>query len=524
MISLIYLLLWVCSLQTSSATVWPQPVTFHNGSEVLWFSKDLTVTYQSASASRSQRALFPAFETYLTPFPDSALTDFRSNNYYRRQALTNGSGVPHDILDVAVDNMKTNVLQNSLVPYRFYPKNANFDPAADGRKTFINHITFVMAENGNLTSNQTDDQAISDECYSIDITSAGDVLININTQIGGVRALETFTQLFYACSNALADVYTPLAPVHIEDCPAFAHRGINLDISRNYMNPADVIRVIEAMSFNKFNRLHLHAADAQSWPLEIPALPDLAVKGSYNNMIWSVSMLNQVQTFGYYHGVQVYLEIDTPGHTASVAYAYPDLIAAFNQQPWDNYSAEPPTGQLKLNSPAVTTFITTLLNDLLPRVSPFTSFYHTGGDEVNVNVYALDETVGSSSPQTIQPFLQSFVSHAHDLVRSHGLTPIVWEENLTPWNLSLGPDTIIQTWISQASLDAAIASGHRALFGEYNNWYLDCGYGQWIDPSPANPQSPVAPPYADYCSPMKNWRQVYSYDPVANYTAEQKKL
>lgn len=525
MIFLLSFLLWLYSLQISSAAVWPQPVIFQTGSQVLWFSKDFSVSYQFSSDSKSRRDVFPAFEAYLAPSRYSDLTASRSNNHHRRQALFNGSAVPHDILDVAVENMKTNLVYNSLVPYRFYPKNATFEPAADGKKTFINDLIFLMAENGNFTSNQTADNASVDECYTIDVTIQGDVIISINTQIGGVRALDTFTQLFYAHSNSNVGVYTPLAPVRIEDCPAFAHRGINLDISRNYMDPAAVMRVIRAMSFSKLNRLHLHAADAQSWPLEIPALPELAVKGAYApNLVWSVDTLKQVQSFGYYHGVQVYLEIDTPGHTAAVAYAYPDLVAAFNEQPWANYSAEPPTGQLKLNSPAVTKFITTLLDDLLPRVSPFTSFFHTGGDEINANVYALDETVGSASPQTIQPFLQAFVSHAHDLVRSHGLTPIVWEENLAPWNLTLKPDTIIQTWIGQASLDAVIASGHRALFGDYNHWYLDCGYGQWLDPNPANPQTPIAPPYTDYCSPMKNWREVYSYDPVANYTAEEKKL
>ena len=55
-------------------------------------------------------------------------------------------------------------------------------------------------------------------------------------------------------------------------------------------------------------------------------------------------------------------------------------------------------------------------------------------------------------------------------------------------------------------------------------WYLDCGYGQWVDPNATNPATIVVPPYADYCSPLKSWRQMYAYDPTANITDSQAKL
>ena len=120
--------------------------------------------------------------------------------------------------------------------------------------------------------------------------------------------------MFYKYSQANVGIYTPYAPLTVEDTPAFAHRGLNLDISRNIITPKEVMRTIEALAFNKFNRLHLHASDAQSWPLEIPALPDLAAKGAYREeQVWSVADLREVQSFGSHRGVEVYLEIDMPG-------------------------------------------------------------------------------------------------------------------------------------------------------------------------------------------------------------------
>ena len=298
-----------------------------------------------------------------------------------------------------------------------------------------------------------------------------------------------------------------------------------MDISRNWISPKDVMRTINAMSFNKLNRLHLHATDSQSWPLEVPALPALATKGAYkNSSIWTAADLEKVQNHGTSHGVQVFLEIDSPGHTASIAYSYPELIAAFNEQPWAAYGNEPPTGQLKLNNSAVTTFVDTLYGDLLPRISPFSGYFHTGGDEVNANVYSLDSGVNSNSSEVIQPLLQAFIDHIHTLIRAQGLTPIVWEEMLLIWNMSLPTNsTIIQTWKTSSVADV-VATGHKVIFGDSAHWYLDCGYGAFIDPSPTNPQTPIVPPYLDWCSPMNNWRQIYSYDPRVNISTSDQNL
>ena len=109
------------------------------------------------------------------------------------------------------------------------------------------------------------------------------------------------------------------------------------------------------MAFNKLNRLHLHCTDAQSWPLEIPTLPNLAKEGAYSeDQIWSVNDLKQVQEHGLYHGVEVYLEIDLPGHTASIHHSHPHLITAYNAS-WATYACHPPAGQLP------STFLTCLL-------------------------------------------------------------------------------------------------------------------------------------------------------------------
>jgi hexosaminidase len=267
-------------------------------------------------------------------------------------------------------------------------------------------------------------------------------------------------------------VYTPFAPVSIKDAPLFIHRGLNLDVARAFYPIPSIERTIDAMAYTKMNRLHLHITDAQSWPLEIPSMPELSEKGAYNKLLtYSPEALDELQRYGALRGVDVYLEIDMPGHTSSIWYSHPELIASFNIQPnWGSFAAEPPSGTLKLNSTAVTTFVTNLLNDLLPRVGKHNTYFHTGGDEVNANAYSNDDTVKSGDPAVVTPLIQKFVDHAHEVVRSAGMTPIVWEEMLLQWGLTLGSDVIVQSWMSDQAVAQIVGKGHKVLVGNYNYW------------------------------------------------------
>lgn len=431
---------------------------------------------------------------------------------------------PETLLESAFERMKTNILKRNITPRKFHPRNSTFEPKITSKKISIEQITITEISNHDLDL-KTSSPFQKSEVYTLQITSNGTTIIKITSPQSGILALETFSQLFYTHSQSPSEAYTPYAPVSITDYPAFQHRGLNLDISRNWISPDDVMRTIKGMGANKLNRLHLHASDAQSWPLEVPSLPDLALKGAYDpSQIWAVADLEKVQRHGLYYGVEVFLEIDLPGHTTAISNAYPNLITSAYKQPWTEFALEPPAGQLKLNSSAVSSFVTTLLHDLLPRSSQFSSHFHMGGDELNNNAYLFDPTVRSSSPLILQPLIQSFINRVLSITVSHSLTPIVWEEILLDWNLTLPQNAIVQTWRSNTALAAVLAKGHKALFGANTHWYLDCGHGAFIDPNPSNPDTPATPPYLDYCNPYKNWRLIYSYDPLKGIPSEQQYL
>jgi hexosaminidase len=211
--------------------------------------------------------------------------------------------------------------------------------------------------------------------------------------------------------------------------------------------------------------------DSQSWPMEIPALPELAQKGAYTKgLTYSPLDIEEIQTWAVKRGVEVIIEFDMPGHTTAIGLAYPGLIAAFKARPWGTYCAEPPCGSLQLDNPKVPEFLETLFDDVLPRVKPYSAYFHTGGDEVNKNTYLLDPTVKSNDKEVLTPLIQKFVDRNHDQIRAAGLTPIVWEEMLQEWGLKLGDDVVVQAWRRDESVASITAKGHKVIAGNYNFW------------------------------------------------------
>lgn len=496
--------------------IWPAPQEYTHGSSALWIDEDINVVYNGGTVRWSSHSSY-------------AFSDYWRNTKQFVQLLLNQSHCgcnetlsTQDIVESAINRAFKIIFAEHYIPWKAYPRNElnNYQPSANDTKTYISQLTITQ------TGNDTDFKALAgeiDESYTLNITSSGAATISANSYLGALYALQTFTQLFYEHSTGCG-VYTNLAPVSITDSPRFAWRGLNMDVSRNWYPKQDILRTIDALAWNKFNRIHIHMTDAQSWPMDIPAFPELSEKGAYQTgLSYTPDDVAEIQQYAVLRGVQPIIEFDMPGHTSSIAYSHPELITAFDAHPWSTYCAEPPCGSLKLNSSDVYDFLEKLFDDVLPRTSPYSSYFHTGGDEVNVNAYLLDDTVNSNSTAVLIPLMQKFVDRNHDQVRAAGLQPIAWEEMLLTWNLTLGDDVVVQTWLSDTSISEVTARGHKALFGNYEFWYLDCGKGQWLDfDNGASFQEYY--PFLDYCSPLHNWRQVYSYDPTAALNDTQKDL
>uniref|UniRef100_A0A0K3CA31 Beta-hexosaminidase n=1 Tax=Rhodotorula toruloides TaxID=5286 RepID=A0A0K3CA31_RHOTO len=367
-----------------------------------------------------------------------------------------------------------------------------------------------------------------DESYSLSVPAATDLTsptasahLTARTLVGLLRGLETFTQLVYFLPAADETVngsrYIASVPLRIEDGPAFPYRGFMLDTARNWYPVEDILRTLDTMASTKLSTFHWHITDQQSFPLEIPTFPDLATYGAYSaDQVYSTVDVTKVVEYGRGLGIAVMLEVDMPGHTASIANAYPEHIACLDARPWSTYAAEPPAGQLRLGRPDTLAFSKRVLQNAAKLSS--SAFFSSGGDEMNERCYLDDpetKTALEARNATVDELLGEFVRGLHDTLLVSDKTPVVWEELVLKHDLGLANETVVMVWIDSANVRAVADKGHRVIHAASDYFYLDCGAGAWLGRYPNG---------TSWCDPFKIWSKSYSFNPLFNLTREQHKL
>ncbi|KAI6784635.1 hexosaminidase [Emericellopsis cladophorae] len=489
---------------TPVSAIWPIPKTISTGNSTLFIDQTVAVTYNGKPVRKSH--------------PDSHfLYQAAKDSIYAQLTYAVGYTPPpgpnfksSDIVQGGVERAFSAIFQDGLVPWMLRERGSDFEPKQRDDTKRVAKLTITQTEEDDENTFKPVAGTL-DESYSLKVGLDGEATLNAASSIGVLRGLETLSQLFYKHSSGLT-FYTQHAPYDIEDEPLYPHRGILMDVSRHWFPLEDIKRQIDGLAMNKMNVLHLHMTDTQSWPLEVPSLPKLTEKGAYApHLTFTPADIQDLYEYGVHRGVQVIMEIDMPGHVG-IDQAYPGLTVAFNKQPYQWYCAQPPCGSFKLNSTDVEDFLDTLLDDVLARISPYTAYFHTGGDEYKANNSLLDPALETNDVQTLQPMLQRFLTHVHDKVVEHGLAPMVWEEMVLEWNATVPEGTVIQSWLGQGAVKELAEDGHKVIDSSYNFYYLDCGRGQWLD-FPNGESWQTFYPFTDWCQPTKSWRLIYSHDP-----------
>ena len=124
--------------------------------------------------------------------------------------------------------------------------------------------------------------------------------------------METFTQLFERdiSSNSVVTKYDT---VDVSDNSRFTHRGVMIDTARHYLPVESITRIIDASKMSKFNVLHLHLVDAQSFPFDSPSSSNI-VKGAYSSSAtYSTDDIAYITDYAISRGIRPVFEIDVPG-------------------------------------------------------------------------------------------------------------------------------------------------------------------------------------------------------------------
>lgn len=88
----------------------------------------------------------------------------------------------------------------------------------------------------------------------------------------------------YQTIKSLMSSDASLPSITVKDAPRYVHRGLHLDVGRNFQSKSAILKVLDAMAMYKLNKLHLHLAEDEGWRLEIPGLEELTKVTAWENV------------------------------------------------------------------------------------------------------------------------------------------------------------------------------------------------------------------------------------------------
>ncbi len=378
--------------------------------------------------------------------------------------------------------------------------------------------------------------SLPDEAYNLIVTSEK-ILIESAGDAGFFYALQSLRQLLPAGvvegkkQNRTMEYKIPVMTVN--DRPRFGYRGLMIDVSRYFMPKHNLLKIIDAASFLKINKIHLHLVDDNGWRLEIKKYPRLTQVGAWRvkrdepfpnrrnqeegepvsvGGYYTQNDMREIIRFAALRQIEIIPEIEMPAHTNSSLAAYPELACPVV----DRFIGVLP-GIGGKNSEIVycagNDSVFSFLEDVIDEVSELfpSKYIHLGGDEASkVNWAKCPKCRARMEAEHIEHTeeLQSyFMTRMSNYVRSKGKEVMGWDE-LT--NSTLPEGAIIYGWqgFGKAALKAA-AQGHRFIMTPARILYFIRYQGpQWFEPLTYFGNNTLKDVYT-YEPVQEDWNPVY---------------
>ena len=278
----------------------------------------------------------------------------------------------------------------------------------------------------------------------------------------------------------------------VTDYPDLHHRGIMLDVVRNYYPVDSIYRILDIMAYHKLNVLHFHLSDDEAWRLEIPGLPQLTDIGSRrgytvdesecllpmycggwdpnapttaNGYITREKYIELLRYAGALH-IRVIPEIDMPGHMRACKKAMGNLLtdSAFDARVYksaQNYT----DNVIDVTKPYAIEFIDHVVTEIVKMHEeaghPLTIF-NIGGDEVPKGALTKEEH-------------QAFIDEVLAILNRYSLQPMGWEEitHFCPTESK----AICYSWLNSDTKPLEMAeAGYPVVLANANRLYFDFAY------------------------------------------------
>ena len=292
-------------------------------------------------------------------------------------------------------------------------------------------------------------------------------------------------------SEPISPFVAPLPLEVLEVAPsggALPYRGFMLDVSRHFFSIDFIKKQIEAMETLHLNRLHLHLTDAGGWRMEIKSYPALTQRTAFRTQsdwvswwnngdrrykpvqqasdgyggFYTQSDLRQLVVYAHKHGIEVIPEIEMPGHSEEVLFAYPELQCPGSTN----------TGSLCIGNDSTLRFLERVLDEVM-EVFP-SEIIHIGGDEANASAWL-------QCPNCLKRMADHNLADAHELqafltrhialyLADHGRRLAGWDEIV---DAQLDMPVVVYAWRGYDRAEKALQAGHDVVLTPTSHCYLD---------------------------------------------------
>jgi hexosaminidase len=349
-----------------------------------------------------------------------------------------------------------------------------------------------------------DPKITASEGYKLKVTTDF-IVLSASQSVGIFRGVETIRQLLPSNERGNKIVSALAIPaLSISDQPAFAWRGMHLDVSRHFFSTDYLKKLIDLLALYKFNKLHLHLTDDQGWRIEIKKYPKLTEEGAwrtFNNQdsacmvkaktnqdfiidpkhiiqkngktlyggFYTQEQMKSVVAYALARHIDIIPEIDMPGHMMAAINSYP-FLTANGENKWGETFTTPicPCKETTFE------FAENVFSEIM-EIFP-SKYVHIGGDEVDRTSWEQADSckalLGKLDIHTTGELQSYFINRMEKFFNSKGRKLIGWDEILEDGISSTAMVMYWRTWVPDAPVKAA-KNGNQVVMSPGNPLYFD---------------------------------------------------
>lgn len=359
-------------------------------------------------------------------------------------------------------------------------------------------------EDGAISLSVSPDFGLGTEGYELEVTPRR-IRVKASGAAGAFYAVQTLRQLLppeIESGEKLPGAALKIPCVKIVDKTRLPYRGLMLDPARYFIEKAEVLKIIDGMSYYKLNRLHLHLTDSTGWRIEIKKYPRLTDSKNWpiteeerGRGFYTQEDMREIVRYAQSRHVMVIPELEMPQHSVIATRMCPELLCREGA----TEDAEICAGSDRSHR---------LLCDIVDElVAIFPAPYlHIGGDEYLGSGWAkcpdcknrirtaqlekednpdLAATFAKASGKKNKYLLYRYLMRrvaAH--VRSRGRIPVLWDDlawqgkppegaMILQWHYKGGMDFFVNIPWAECPAFQAASKGHDVVASPFSHLYLD---------------------------------------------------